>query len=365
MIRSMLVGTIIDGRHSGIDKYLLGFCEAAKDAGVRLDFLTNEIYPPLREQLAGYGFSLIETPSLKHPLRQYRAVKRLLRGGSYDSVYLNLSEAFNATLLFAAAACKVPHRIVHSHNSGVDRTSALSRFLRGVLHKLFRPVLSRLATRRLACSTLAGKWMYDKPFEIVCNSVDGKRFAFDGEVRERMRREMGLEDRRVFLHVGNFNYAKNHAFLLPVMEEILSRDKSAILLLVGDGGTRPGLEEAAAARGLAEYVRFLGIRSDVAALLCAADGFLFPSRIEGFPITCLEAQFSGVPCLLSDTIAPETKIAQNTRFLKTDDPALWAREALAITDGERKSAALFPESASFEAANNKKQLLAILREEAL
>ncbi|MBP5289021.1 MAG: glycosyltransferase, partial [Clostridia bacterium] len=176
MVQKMLVGFLLDGKHSGIDKYLLGFCDAAREAGAKLDFLTQEIDPELKEHLTSYGFGLLAVPSLKRPFSQRRAIKCILRNGSYDAIYLNLSEAFNCTLLSAAKACGVPVRIAHSHSSGVDRMSGLSRTLRGALHKLFRPYLSRNATRRLACSSAAGEWMFDRPFETIRNAVSSQRF---------------------------------------------------------------------------------------------------------------------------------------------------------------------------------------------
>ena len=360
----MLVGFLLDGRHSGIDKYLLGFCDAAKEAGTRLDFLTQKIDPELKERLAFYGFGLIAVPSLKHPVKQYRAIKSVLRQGGYDGAYLNLSESFNCALLAAAKACGIPCRIAHSHSGGVDRMSAKSRAIRGFLHKLFRPYLSRIANRRPAWSYVAGKWMFTRDFEIVNNAVDGARFAYDGAAREKIRRELDLGDCPVFLHVGNFDYAKNQSFLLDVMKEDVVRGSGARLLLAGDGETAPSLKERAAAMGLADRVTFLGVRSDVPDLYSAADVFLFPSRIEGFGIACAEAQFSGLPCVVSDAVPREVQMSGKVRFLKTDDPARWAEAALASL-GERRGADLPPESARYDAKNNRRQLLSILKGEAL
>ena len=360
MIHSMLVGFLLDGRHSGIDKYLLGFCDAARDAGTKLDFLTQEIDPALREHLASYGFGLLEVPSLKRPLTQRRAIRRILKNGGYDAVYLNLSESFNCALLSAAKSRKIPVRVVHSHSSGVDRMSALSRRIRRVLHKLFRPYLTRNATRRLACSSAAGTWMFKGSFEIIRNAVDAARFSFEPDERERVRREMKLGSRPVYLHVGNFDYAKNQNYLLDVMSEVAARESDACLLLAGDGETLNALREMAAAVGVSERVHFHGVRTDVPALLSAADVFLFPSRFEGFPITVLEAQFSGIPCVLSDAIPKEAKIGENVVYLKTDDPAAWADAALSFK-GERGKAALLPGSEQYDAEHNKQQLLSILK----
>ncbi|MBQ3866713.1 MAG: glycosyltransferase [Clostridia bacterium] len=353
---------MIDGLHSGIDTYLLGFCDAAREAGVRLDILTNCETDWLRDRLASYGFGLIAVPDLKHPLAQYRAVRRLIRENRYDAVYVNLSEAFNCMPLLAAKKEGVPHRFAHSHSSGVDRSDPLSRNLRRWIHLLFRRRLSAVCTRRFACSSLAGAWMFKGGFEIVCNAVDGKRFAFREEARRRVREELGLGDRRVFLHVGNFCYAKNQGFLLPVMTEILKKDPGALLLLVGDGAERPALEERAREAGLRDAVRFLGVRRDVADLLSAADAYLFPSRLEGFPITCLEAQFSGIPCVLSRRIAPEIRIAESTSFLEPEDPVAWAEAALEASSRGHGDT-LLAESASYEASNNRRQLLSLLKGE--
>ena len=57
--------------------------------------------------------------------------------------------------------------------------------------------------------------------------------------------------------------------------------------------------------GIAERVRFLGVRSDVADLMQTMDVFVFPSLYEGLPVTMVEAQASGLPCLISDKVPPE------------------------------------------------------------
>ena len=361
-MRTMLVGFITDGRHSGIDKYLLGFCAVAGEAGVKLDFLTQKADPELRERLAGYGFGLIEAPSLKRPLRQYNAFKRVLREGGYDAVYLNLSEAFNCTLLSAAKACGVTCRVAHSHSSGVDRSNPVSRFVRRFLHKLFRPRLSRLATERIACSSVAGEWMFSRPYRIIRNAVDGGRFAFDPAAREEMRRELDLSDRRALIHVGNCCYQKNQEFLLDVMRALLEKGEDAVLLLVGEGPSLPMLRARARSLGVADHVRFLGIRTDIPALLSAADVFVFPSRFEGFGIACAEAQFSGIPCVFSEAVPREVRVSEDVAFLKTDKPAVWADQILRDY-GPRKPARLYSESRLYDAAENKKELLSIIRDE--
>lgn len=363
MVKKLLVGYIQDGRHSGIDKYLLGFCKTAYENGVSLDFLTDEITSQMSEQLDKLGYGLFAVPSLKKPLAHYRTVKKIIMRGGYDGAYFNISEAFNCMGLLAAKKCGVPVRIVHSHSSGVDRANRYVRFARTVIHRMFRHAVSSFSTRRLACSSVAGKWMFDKDYDIIYNAVDGSRFRYDQSERDRIRCSLGLTDEKVFIHIGHFTYAKNHFFLMEVMSEILKSDDSAVLLAVGTGADFDAVREYAKKLGIDKNVRFLGVRDDIPALLSAADAFIFPSRFEGLSVTCIEAQFSGLPCILSDSISPETQISENVKFLSTDNAHTWAKAALESVR-ERRCADLDEKSLkNYDIENQKKQLTAILKGE--
>lgn len=58
--------------------------------------------------------------------------------------------------------------------------------------------------------------------------------------------------------------------------------------------------EKAQAMGIAHHVIFTGVRSDVPQLMQAMDVFVFPSLYEGLPVTIVEAQAAGLPCVISD-----------------------------------------------------------------
>ncbi len=339
-MKNVLVGYVIDGKHSGIDKYLLGVCKVAHEEGVHLDFLTDEVTESMTELLNIYNFGLYAVPSLKNPLGQYKAIKAIISQNGYDAVYANISESFNCMLPLAAKKCHVPVRMVHSHSSGVDRASKLSRFVRTFLHCVFRPIISRVATHRFACSTVAGEWMFGaKDCTVIYNAVDASRFAFNADIRTDMRRELGAEGKKVFIHIGNFSFVKNHFYLMEVMKAISQQDDDALLLCVGDGPDMAAVTEYAQTLGIRDKVKFLGIRDDIPALMCAADIMIFPSRFEGLSVTCIEAQMSGLPLVLSNTLSRDTQISAHVEFLPLDDAALWADKALSII-GERKEAQL-------------------------
>lgn len=360
MIKKMLVGYIQDGRHSGIDKYLLGFIKVAHENGVILDLLTDKVTPYISEYLRGLGYGLFEIPSLKKPPAQYKAIKKIIRDGGYDAAYFNISESFNCMGLFAAKRCGIPVRIVHSHSSGVDRANKYVRTAREAIHWLFRHSVSTLATHRFACSSVAGKWMFDKDFKIIYNAIDKARFSYDEALRKDTRRALGLTDEKVFIHIGNFCYAKNSFFLVDIMRQVLKKDKNAVLLSVGTGSDFEAVCEYAKKLQVDENIRFLGVRDDIPALLSAADVFVFPSRFEGLSITCIEAQFSGLPCVLSENISSETKISEDVYVLPIDSADSWADTVLMLCK-ERKSASLNAEVLkNYDIANQQYQIKSIL-----
>src|SRR5690606_30286895 len=73
-----------------------------------------------------------------------------------------------------------------------------------------------------------------------------------------------------------------------------------LLLIVGRGSLASEVEAQSRALGLEEHVRFLGARTDVPALMSAADGYLMSSAWEGLPLVLLEAASAGLPIVATD-----------------------------------------------------------------
>ncbi len=340
----LLVGYLIDGRHSGIDKYLLNLLEQAARQGVRMDFLTNKIDPELKVLLDGYSSELYEIPTLKSPIAQYNAVRRIVELGNYDGAYFNISEPLNMIGLLAAHNCGLPVK-VHSHNSAPGSQNPLVRLFRRLLCFVCRPFVNACSDVKLACSNLAAEWLFggkSSDAQIIYNPVDEDRFEFNPALREAKREELGVEDATVLCHVGNLLYAKNQSFLLDIFAKMVEQNENSILLLVGDGPDAQMLREKAAALALEDKVRFLGVRSDVNELFQAADVFVFPSINEGLPIAALEAQFSGLPCIISTAVDTDTLIAANAAAMRlSEEASVWANKAVELAS-EPRSAAQIP-----------------------
>ena len=88
-----------------------------------------------------------------------------------------------------------------------------------------------------------------------------------------------------------------------------------MLLLVGTGSELLKVKEYVKEKRLLGKVIFLGAREDVHELLQAMDVFVMPSEFEGFGMACLEAQASGVPCIISDRIPKSVGVTPLVKYL--------------------------------------------------
>lgn len=205
--------------------------------------------------------------------------------------------------------------IAHSHNTS-NGTGGVA-----VVKNMMQLPIRYVADYMFACSTEAGKWLYGrkacqkKSFYILKNGIDIKKYEFQADIREEYRRQMNLDDCFVMGHVGRFHPQKNHEFLLRVFREVRKEKKNAVLLLVGDGELREKIEQSIQELDLGESVKILGNRKDVAELSWTMDVFVFPSLHEGLPVSVIEAQAAGLPCLVSKEVSQEVEVTEQIFWL--------------------------------------------------
>ena len=233
-----------------------------------------------------------------------------------------------AIYLPIARKCGIETTIAHARSAGVDKG------LKGILTRFLRCNLSKKADYLFTCSELAGISVFGKKAveqgrtRFLPNDIDCQKFAPDPLVREKIRRELGIEKCYVIGHVGRFHYAKNHEYLLRVFAELVKRKtRDYVLLLLGEGSGMEDIRILSRELGIGDKVYFLGNKSNVNDYYQAMDYFVYPSRFEGMPGTIVEAQTAGLRCLMSDTICKEVIATElvTTRSIR-EDPGLWADE---------------------------------------
>lgn len=256
---------------------------------------------------------------------------------NYKIVHQHVSSLSYIEPLKFAKKYNIPVRIVHSHN-----TRQGGNFLHNIIHKYNQIFIKSIATNYYACSESAAKWLYSKKqyennnYKVINNAIDSEKFIYNENIREKIRNELNIKNKFVIGHVGRFHPQKNHKFLVKIFKEVIKQNKKSILLLVGDGKNKKEIEQIVEENRLSSNVMFTGVRSDVHKLMQAMDVFVLPSLYEGFPVTLVEAQASGLPCVLSENITKEVEINNNIKWFNIDDePQKWANGVLALQNSRK------------------------------
>lgn len=248
-------------------------------------------------------------------------------GPSYGAVHGHIGSSA-AIYLLIAHAFKIP-TIAHSH--GTKNTPDF----KGFMYSVFSFPTRYIADWFFACSIAAGLARYGKTvvrssrFKVIKNAIQIDRFGYSPEIRKRYRELLQVDQAFVVGHVGRFDPLKNHRFLLDVFALVHELLPESVLLLVGDGEERSSIEEHIQSLDLNQSVRLLGARSDVPSLLQAMDVFLFPSIAEGLGISLIEAQATGLACVVSDRVPEEVRITELIDFVPLDSAKSdWAMRTL-------------------------------------
>lgn len=321
----------------GIQAFLMNVYRHIDREKVHFDFLVFRPHTQRFEsEIFELGGTIYKLPGRSEGIFKLKAALRRFfkEHPEYGIVHYHTSSLSNIEPLIAAARAGVPKRIIHCHS-----TRAASK-IHTALHYWNSNKIVSLATDYLSCGEKAADWLYKnkkcrEKAVVVYNGVYVESYRFNAAVREEVRRELKLpNDAVVYGHVGRFGEPKNHLFLISIFNELKKKDANSVLILVGDGPLRPGVEAKVQELGLTQDARFLGNRSDVNRLLQAFDVFLMPSLYEGFPVAAIEAEAAGLPCYISDSVTKEALINENARAIGLDrSPEEWADE---ILKGDRR-----------------------------
>ena len=323
---AQIVGKMNGG---GVEAVVMNYYRHIDRSKVQFDFLVDSdstLVP--REEIESLGGRVFEIPPYQHVAEYQRELQRLFKQEGWKIVHSHLN-ALSVFPLRAAKRAGVPVRIAHSHS-----TSGKGEYAKNVLKAVLKTQSNRYPTHRFACSKFAGEWLFGDAaeFEVVYNAIDLDRFRFNAEARAQARADLGLVGNQFAIgHVGRFTAQKNHAFLIDVFAEVAKRRDDAVLLLVGTGEAGASVKALVDERGLTDRVKFLGQRSDVNRLYQAFDAFVLPSLYEGLGLVGVEAQVSGLPCLLSDAITREVDVTGECKFLSIDSPVVWADEICSLS----------------------------------
>ena len=337
MVKVLHVVSSLGG--GGVESMLYNYYTKLDKKLIQFDFVVHgDDIGVLEKKLQAMGSRVFHvTPKKVSLSMNIREIDRIIKDGEYDVVHCHQNFS-NSVPLLIARKYRVRGRISHAHGCKTPSTTreAFRNYCFRLLNKLG-------ANYFFCCGVQAGKWLHGKrwsPSEsdiIMNNAIDVDKFSYDPSARAEYRRRLDINGKMVLLHVGRFSDEKNHSFLVTLFHMLSKRANNYVLLLVGDGPTEDKVRKHVRDIGLSDQVRFLGVRSDVAQIMDAADVFLLPSKNEGLPVTLVEAQAKGLIVFASDVITRETAITDSIEYLPIEDPSIWVREIARAQVRERYS----------------------------
>jgi len=309
--------------YGGVETFIMSIYKNIDRKKIQFDFLTTHdgviAYEDEIKQMGGRIFK-IEYSSRENFVKHFFSLKKFFEehGSEFKAVHMNKCYPNYTLPLKYAKRSGIENRIVHSHcsKSMIDDTGISKR----IKSKMDKYKITKRATKLLACSDEAGKYLFENnDFEIIPNGIDMSLFKFNNEIRNKLREQLKITDKYVLGMVGRLAYPKNVMFSLKILKELCRHDKSYVLLLVGDGNERREIEDYICASSLQNNVIILGKKENVESYYQAMDLFLFPSEYEGFGISMVEAQTSGLRCIASDRVPITTKITEVVEYLSIDN----------------------------------------------
>ncbi|SEL97214.1 Glycosyltransferase involved in cell wall bisynthesis [Butyrivibrio sp. ob235] len=290
----------------------LTFADEVEKTGARIFYLS--CYPTENEQ-------------------QFRREFNAILDNGYDVVHLHTKQWKNFIVEDICKKRRIKKVIVHSHCTRCDNNDQEIRRQETIIHEEIKKQFSEdMATDFWACSSDAADWLFGEQIpkdriKIMKNAIDVDKFLYNEEIRRKVRNELEIaDDEFVIGNVGRLCYQKNQGMLISAYADMLERGRKSNysqvgktkLIIVGEGDFRKAIEQQIQELGLTDKVILLGLRNDTNELYQAFDLMTMTSRFEGLGIVLIEAQCSGLKCLVNATVPKEAEITKRVVWVEND-----------------------------------------------
>ena len=295
---------------NGVTSYAMNYFRQVNHDRVKIDFAVYKQWEnPYEEEIYAAGSKVYVLPPVKNVISHVKACRKILSDNRYDIIHDN--SLIITYPIMKVARKKVPVRILHSHNSKLGETEKKEK-----RNRRFLPLLLHQANVFAACSDLAAKAMFgNSEYVFIPNFVNDNNFRFDYFTRNRIRSEMGVEGKKIIATVGRLAIQKNPFFALDVFDMVAERVTDSEYWWIGSGPLDQAVADYRQELKHADQIRLLGNRNDIESLYQGMDLFFLPSLFEGLPVTGIEAQVMGLPCLISDSVTKEVVYTDLVKFM--------------------------------------------------
>lgn len=324
----------LSNNKGGIEVVALNIFNNINRKNIMFDFLIcgeNIAFEKEIQELGGTIYKI--TKRRENPFKHYVEYVDFFRRNKnkYDAVHFSYCTLYNIFPMILSKLFRIRKIILHARSNSYNTNKKRLK----LAHIKNRYIANAISTDFLACSELAAKFMFtsnrliSKDYLIFRNPINLDKFSYNPEIRNNKRRELNIEKTFVLGHVGAFLPVKNHKTIIAVFNEVIKKNKDSKLILIGGGIEEIRIKKQAEELGINEHIIYTGVVDNTYEYMQAMDAFIFPSLYEGFGNVLIEAQATGLPCFVSDTITKETGVTELIEYLSLNDsPEIWASKIL-------------------------------------
>lgn len=320
----------------GAETFLMKMYRGLDKTKYQMDFCVNtDLNCFYADEIKQLGGKLYRIPSKSESVKEFKKqLTQVIKKENYKYVLRITSNA--AGFMDLKTAHKAGAEVCSARSSNSSDGGSIKTL---IAHRIGRILYGKYVDVKIAPSDLAAAYTFGKKADvnILHNAIDLDVFKFDESARIKIRQEFEIgKNTKVMGHIGRFMTQKNHLFLLEIFAEYLKRIPDSVLMLVGKGELENDIRRKSAELEISDKIIFTGVRSDIPEILSAMDVFVFPSLYEGMPNTVIEAQATGLPCIIADTITREADITGLVKYLPLGGADRWADAVADVKTDSRK-----------------------------
>lgn len=286
--------------------------------------LKNPSFHRIIEENGGHVQHVKEVSS---KIKRLRSIYSILKKEKYDIVHINVDDAIEGLFNIILSKLSGAKIVLHAHNTS---SSSGEGFFGRLKMLSAKKIVNFLVDYKMACSLEAADYLYGdtdlSDVAIIKNGIIINDFLYNEELRQNVRENLNIPMEAIVLGtVGRLSYQKNPEFMVSLIQTLFSKAPNFYFIWIGDGEERASIEKKLDEEIKSGRILLLGKQEQPAQYLQAMDVFLLPSLYEGFGIVNIEAQASGLPCVVSSAVPDLASVNSNFyRLLLSDGVEKWS-----------------------------------------
>ena len=301
----------------GVASVVRNFYSALNHDEIIFDFVTHGPVETYHHEMTENGSTFFYFKTVGQiGLHNYqKQIKAHINVKEYDVIHVHVGDLTGVyALLFRMCGAKT----IINHGHGSKPVSDNRKNIEFILRYLAR----KEADVCIGCGKDAGDFMFGKgKYILLPNGIDFSRFSNPNiEKVNELKKRFKTDNRIVLTNIGNLQRVKNQMFLIDVINSVRHLVPDILLIIAGEGPERGSIENKIHQLDLQNNVFLAGTVTEIPELLHISDMFMLPSLHEGIPLSAIEAQATGIPCLLSNRIDHDIDIGNgNVFFISIDE----------------------------------------------